>query len=736
MTLRGVLLGTTAVGGAAAAWTVVASSAMLVVSGLWHDPYFAEGASWTWAWWSYALRPAMRGADAYNLAWSAAVASLLAAAVLVRCGLAWRRKGNKLHGEAHWATEAEARRSGLAYTRTPPGDAFVLGRAKGFLGLGRRYVSLPGQEHVSLYARTRSGKGVSIVVPNCLTWGGSLIAFSIKRDLVKAAAAERLWKGQAVFVFDPTNPDARSHRWNPLGNVPRGRVGCYDAVQRVMQFVVPETKATNPYWENAARRIATAAAVLLAETPGAPLHLAAVRRLIGRADHETNFRAMINAARERGAPYPIAAVDAILGWLDRKTDIGAAGVRDTILTALRLWDSEVIAAATEASDFDLAEIRQRPISVFVCAEVADIRRLRPLFGLFFQQLIDFNTRQEFAEDTRNKHRLACVLDEFWAPGRMDVLADAAAFTASFGFRMLYVVQSKQQLHTIYGEQGAENIFLNTGAELLFGGADQRLAEEVSKRGGSDTVQAVSTARPRFLGWLFPARQHEHASERARSLLLPQEVQRLPSDAMIVLRPTLPPLKLARIVWFRDRPFRTMSGTPPVVPLLHLQVERDPAPAAPPAPTAEESAATAQAAVAAQAETLRARLRTAATEVATTAAADRRAAEDARQAVTRAAIAAEQARHARAEATEAQRAARTAAAGPDPAAADAARLRADVATGEAERLSGAAADAAEIARVAKAAAIAARRAVSAAEKRAQAIARTVEDAEKCVQAGQA
>jgi type IV secretion system protein VirD4 len=78
------------------------------------------------------------------------------------------------------------------------------------------------------------------------------------------------------------------------------------------------------------------------------------------------------------------------------------------MTALQLWDSEVIAAATEVSDFDLAVIRHLPMSIYVCAEVADIRRLRPLFGLFFQQLIDFNTRREFNEDPRNRHCLAVI----------------------------------------------------------------------------------------------------------------------------------------------------------------------------------------------------------------------------------------------------------------------------------------------------------------------------------------
>jgi type IV secretion system protein VirD4 len=633
----------------------------------------------------------------------------------------WRQEGmDSLYGESHWTNNKEAEKAGLRFTRRPPGDALILGRTTGLFGLFGHYVSLPGQEHVSLYARTRSGKGVSVVVPNCLAWAGSLLAFSIKRDLVTAAAAERVRKGQAVFVFDPTNPDGQSHRWNPLANVPRGQAGCYDAVQRVMSCLVPETKAQNPYWDNAGRRIATAAAVLIAETLGAKLNVPAVKRLIGRPDYGPNFRKMINDARTRAQPYPAAAVDAIIGWLDRENDPGAAGVRDTLMTALQLWDSEVIAAATETSDFNLAEIRQKPMSVFVCAEVADIRRLRPLFSLFFQQLIDFNTRREFSEDPRNRHQLAVIMDEFWAPGRMDILADAAAFTASFGFRMLYVVQSKQQLYTIYGQEGAENIFLNTGAELLFGGADQRLAEEVSKRGGTDTVEAVTVNRPRFLGWLHPSKQHDHTSQRGRSLLLPQEVQRLPKDQMIVLRPTLAPLKLTRIVYHSDPAFRDLAGPTPPVPTLRLHVERDPAPAP---PSAEQVAAVELAvreaerqAMAGKAADVRRQVKDAASQAERAAAAEQEAAEFARGAAGIAATAAEKARIARSAATEAVRAARAADAD------DAAREGAAAATVDAERTAALAADATEVARAAKAAAAAAARNARSMEQRAANLAR--------------
>ncbi|MEO8114848.1 MAG: type IV secretory system conjugative DNA transfer family protein, partial [Phenylobacterium sp.] len=64
-----------------------------------------------------------------------------------------------LYGAARWASEAEVRRAGL---RAHPG--ILLGRK------GRALLSFGGAEHVLLYAPTRTGKGVGVVIPNLLAW--------------------------------------------------------------------------------------------------------------------------------------------------------------------------------------------------------------------------------------------------------------------------------------------------------------------------------------------------------------------------------------------------------------------------------------------------------------------------------------------------------------------------------------------------------------------------------------
>ncbi|WP_148217013.1 type IV secretory system conjugative DNA transfer family protein [Phenylobacterium zucineum] len=61
-----------------------------------------------------------------------------------------------LHGAARWAGEGELRKAGLRARR-----GLLLGRASG------AYLRFGGSEHVLLYAPTRTGKGVGVVIPNC-----------------------------------------------------------------------------------------------------------------------------------------------------------------------------------------------------------------------------------------------------------------------------------------------------------------------------------------------------------------------------------------------------------------------------------------------------------------------------------------------------------------------------------------------------------------------------------------
>src|SRR3546814_11824773 len=73
------------------------------------------------------------------------------------------------------------------------GSGIVLGRKRG------RFLTLGGSEHVLVEAPTRSGKGIGIVIPNLLTWAGSVVVLDVKRENFDASAGFRAHYGQQVF---------------------------------------------------------------------------------------------------------------------------------------------------------------------------------------------------------------------------------------------------------------------------------------------------------------------------------------------------------------------------------------------------------------------------------------------------------------------------------------------------------------------------------------------------------
>src|SRR6185312_15737890 len=278
--------------------------------------------------------------------------------------------------------------------------SIILGRA------GSNYLAFPGQEHVALYAPTRSGKGVSCVIPNCLTWPASLVVLDVKRENWRATAGWRSTVlGQDCYLFDPLSPERRTSRFNPLSSIDRKADDRFDQIQRIAQAIFPETSiSTAKFWEDAARAAFCGAACFVAETPGVPLTIASVLRLFSAAQSGPFMREQIGRALEAARPYSLACVESLKDYLTGGVEL-VNGIRKAVTTRLALWYNPVVAAATEASDFDLAAVRSRPMSIYVGVNPGDIERLRPLLSLFFQQLVTLNTRLHPDEDPTYRHQV-------------------------------------------------------------------------------------------------------------------------------------------------------------------------------------------------------------------------------------------------------------------------------------------------------------------------------------------
>lgn len=465
------------------------------------------------------------------------------AGLIIAFGLAGavlRRRSLPLHGKARFASEREIAAAGLRARQ-----GLLLGRK------GNRLFCFGGSEHVLVYAPTRTGKGVGYVIPNLLNWPDSVVVLDVKKENFEKSAGFRAAHGQDVYLFNPLDEHRRTARYNPLSYVRSDPDDLYDDLQRIAVMLFPSESRGDPFWFESARSAFVAIGGYVSETPGLPFTIGEIlRQLSSTHDLKKHFEKIIEARKSGLSPLSRHCVTALNDFLAASENT-MNSVRKTVTARLGLWFNPRVDAATAESDFDLRLLRQQPMSIYLGVTPDNLDRLGPLLNLFFQQVVDLNTRELPEHNPRLNRKLLLLLDEFAALGNVHVLAKSVAFLAGYGVRLLTVIQSPAQLRAIYGVDPSKNIIANHAVEVVFAPKEQDVAHELSERFGYDTVKATSRSGPKGLAMRALS---ETVSEQRRALMLPQELKLLPKSKAIILMAGVPPIVAEKIIYYEDRVF--------------------------------------------------------------------------------------------------------------------------------------------------------------------------------------
>ncbi len=233
-----------------------------------------------------------------------------------------------------------------------------------------------------------------------------------------------------------------------------------------------------------------------------------------------------------------------------------------------------MAAATNETDFDLNDIRKKHMAIYVGISPGDLQRNAPLLRLFFDSLLNVNTSKTPDQDSSLKIHTLLLLDEFAQLGRMDRISHALQYVRGYGIRMSLVVQNRAQLMDVYGSYAATDVFDNGGCEMLYGTGDEKLAEQIEKRLGDDTIPVFTQNRPRWFSWLKPSRQNEAEHPHRRPLMLRQEILQMPQDEQLIIRPGMRPIRAKKIRWYEEPEFVRRLMDPAMVPELSVEIALD------------------------------------------------------------------------------------------------------------------------------------------------------------------
>jgi type IV secretion system protein VirD4 len=448
----------------------------------------------------------------------------------------------KVHGDAKWASDDDIDRAGLRAK-----EGMLLGKDDGGL-----YVST-GFQHALLFAPTGSGKGVGFVIPNLLFWEDSCVVHDVKLENYDLTSGWRTSIGQRCYVWSPAEPDGYTHCYNPLDWVSSKPGQMVDDVQKLANLLL----AKQDFWENEARSLFVGVTLYLIADPNKIKSFGEIVRTLRSDDVVYNLAVVMDTLGKQMHPVAYMNLAAFL----QKADKERSGVISTLNSSLELWANPLIDTATATSDFNIQTFKKEKVTVYVGITPDNLKRLRPLMQIFYQQATEFLSRKMPGKD--EPHGVLFILDEFPTLGKMEQIMNGIAFFRGYHVRLFLIIQDTQQLKGIYEESGMNSFLSNSTFRVTFAANNIDTANLISQLCGNKTVKQESYNKPKFFD-LNPASRSVNISEVQRALLLPQEVIGLPKDEQILLIEAFPPIKSQKIKYFADRFFtKRLMKAPPI-----------------------------------------------------------------------------------------------------------------------------------------------------------------------------
>ncbi|MCB2018862.1 MAG: type IV secretory system conjugative DNA transfer family protein, partial [Hydrogenophaga sp.] len=501
----------------------------------------------------------------------------------IALALLLRPKPN-LYGEARFASTGELKGRGML---KPDDTALVVGKKDG------QFVYFNGQQFALLAAPTRSGKGVGIVIPNLLSYQGSVVVLDIKQENFDLTSGFRARYGQSVYLFNPFAEDRRTHRWNPLSYVSRDPAFRISDVQSIAAMLYPVSDLhKDPFWANQAQNAFVAFALYAFEQAAyladqydvpfdAPTMGGLYRLASGRPGQEFKAYFAELAAWPHLSPSARTAFSTLLGQANETF----ASIMGTFKEPLNPWLNPVVDAATSGNDFDLRDVRRKKMSIYVAIQPNKLAESRLILNLFFSQLINQNTRELPQANPELKHQCLLLMDEFTSIGRVDILASAVSFMAGYNLRLMPIIQSPAQLEATYGKETARTLMTNHALRIIFAPREQQDANEYSEMLGYTSMRKDSVSRSRSR----ESSVTRSESDERRALMLPQELKAMGEDKQILLVEGMAhPVMSDKIRYFKEAAFKDRLFPKVEVPALVLAAERQTKPS--PAPVAASPSA--------------------------------------------------------------------------------------------------------------------------------------------------
>ena len=460
----------------------------------------------------------------------------------------WRTASQSLHGEARFAGMADLTKAGF-FKQTD--TSIVVGKYNGKL------LHYNGQQFALLAAPTRSGKGVGIVIPNLLSYKGSVVVLDIKQENFNLTSGYRKEVlGQEVYLFNPFAEDGRTHRWNPFTYVSSDPDQRVSDLMSIAAMLYPDGDSRDKFWVAQARNAFLAFSLYCFDEHEAMADFPVVDKenepacTLGKiyrlsSGNGTELKEYFTSLSQQ--PYLSEATKTAFSGLISQEKETFGSIMGTFKEPLNPWINPVIDAATSADDFLLTDVRKKKMTVYIGILPNKLAESRVIVNLFFSQLINQNTKELPQDNPDLKHQCMLLMDEFTSIGKVEIIAHSVSYMAGYNIRLFPIIQSVAQLDAVYGKEYARTIITNHALQIIYTPREQQDANEYSEMLGYTTVKRKNISRGR--------ERSVSESEERRALMLPQELKAMSQDKEIILYEGMShPAQVGKIRYYQDGTF--------------------------------------------------------------------------------------------------------------------------------------------------------------------------------------
>ena len=449
------------------------------------------------------------------------------------------------HGSASWGNGEGLRSAG----------GFELGR------LADSVLRYGGDGHLITVAPTRTGKGVSAVIPNLLHYAGSVVVTDPKGENYAVTARHRRELGSTVHALDPFGVVAGTATFNPFDLIDaRSPDANDDAWLLADMLVVPDGKMReDAFWHEEAR--ALLAGLILYVATHAPPELRTLphmRSLLTLAPEPFGvlLESMLDSDEVGGLVSRAAA------RVMQKADRERSGVISSAQSYTHFLDSPRMATVLGHSSFGLSDLKRERVTLYLVLPPDRMDTYRAWLRIMTACSMLAMTRTPGPP----RERVLFLLDEFANLGRMRPVERDISLAAGYGASFWLLLQDLAQLKGTYPDRW-QTFLANADVFQTFGINDWDTAEYISKLTGEGTIHVesenISTGVTRGRSSSRQQSAAQTTSEKGRRLLTADEVRRLPRHSQLLFARGSAPVLAHRLDYRKDREYASMADPNPM-----------------------------------------------------------------------------------------------------------------------------------------------------------------------------